>query len=213
MDEDVGSDDAIGTCRIDLAKTRTYGSDRVQAPCMATKGGKQHGFVQVSLAFTKNLAMMRPPAPAAHAPPPAYYPPPVPAPAAYYGQQQQQPQYHPVYAPAPHQPSPYAQPAYAPLPSPYGPPAVASSGGVLDAGELLVTLEFAKGLKDMDLFGRQDPYCFVTCGGMRYRSKTNTNGGKVRPISLSHSCFNHTIHISLHISPLPLPMSPALPSS
>ena len=180
MDEDVSSDDVIGTCRIDLAKARTYGSDRVQAPCMV-KGGKQSGFVQISLAFTKNSAMMRPPAPAAHAPPPAYYPAPAAAPAPYYGQPQ-----HPGYGPAPHQqPSPYAQPAYAPLPSPYGPPA-ASGGGVLDAGELLVTLEFAKGLKDMDVFGRQDPYCFVTCGGMRYRSKTNTNGGRVSPGTYSH---------------------------
>lgn len=46
-DEDVSGDDTIGTCRVDLARTRTYGSDKVQAPVMS-KSGKQHGFVQVS---------------------------------------------------------------------------------------------------------------------------------------------------------------------
>ena len=48
----------------------------------------------------------------------------------------------------------------------------------LDAGELTLTLEFAQGLKDKDLFGRQDPYCIVTVGAQRYKSRTHTDGGK-----------------------------------
>jgi hypothetical protein len=59
MDEDVGSSDLIGNARIDLAKTRTYGSDTVQAPVIS-KSGKQHGFVQVSLTFAKNSTMQAP---------------------------------------------------------------------------------------------------------------------------------------------------------
>ena len=53
----------------------------------------------------------------------------------------------------------------------------------LDAGELTLTLEFAHGLKDMDLFGRQDPYCIITCGAQRFKSKTHT--GKIISCNLA----------------------------
>ena len=59
MDEDVASSDLIGHARIDLAKTRTYGSDTVQAPVISSSG-KQHGFVQVSLSFVKNSLLQAP---------------------------------------------------------------------------------------------------------------------------------------------------------
>ena len=49
----------------------------------------------------------------------------------------------------------------------------------LDAGELTLTLEFAQGLKDKDLFGRQDPYCVITCGSQRFKSRTHT-GNRTR---------------------------------
>ena len=113
-DEDVSSDDLIGVCNVMLAKARTHGSDRIQAPVM-NKGGKQSGFVQVSLTFTKNSALQQRPAAAA--------------------QQQQHPYPAPVpygtvnghWAPPPQQQQPYPQqPAYAPPPQqqpyPYGAP-------------------------------------------------------------------------------------------
>lgn len=48
----------------------------------------------------------------------------------------------------------------------------------LEAGTLTVTLEFAQGLKDKDWFGRQDPYCLLTCGSQTFRSKVHEDGGK-----------------------------------
>ena len=114
-DEDVSSDDLIGVCNVMLAKARTHGSDRIQAPVM-NKGGKQSGFVQVSLTFTKNSALQQRPAAAAQQ---QQHPYPAPVP---YGtvnghwapppQQQQQPYpQQPAYAPPPQQqPYPYGAP-------------------------------------------------------------------------------------------------------
>lgn len=48
----------------------------------------------------------------------------------------------------------------------------------LDAGELKFTLQFAKDLKDQDWFGKQDPYCFIECGGQKLRSRTHIDGGR-----------------------------------
>jgi len=70
-DEDVGKDDTIGHCQVSLAKVRSYGRDTQQASVMS-KSGKQHGFVQVSMTFSKNSAIG---APHYGAPPPAAYPP------------------------------------------------------------------------------------------------------------------------------------------
>ncbi|KXZ43576.1 hypothetical protein GPECTOR_86g369 [Gonium pectorale] len=56
-DDDVAShDDYIGTCRVNFAKAREYGRDTVQLP-VSSKHGKQHGFVQVTLMFTRNSAL------------------------------------------------------------------------------------------------------------------------------------------------------------
>lgn len=159
MDEDVTLPDLIGNARIDLAKARTYGSDAIQAPVIS-KSGKQHGFIQVALSFAKNSSMM-------------------------HQQPQPQPHYNPAYPP---HPSGYAPPAaaYYPPPAPapqYHPPSQApqhanGGGGTLEAGELTLTLEFGQGLRDMDLFGRQDPFCVITCGGQRYQSRTHKDGGR-----------------------------------
>ncbi|EFJ42719.1 hypothetical protein VOLCADRAFT_97168 [Volvox carteri f. nagariensis] len=51
----------------------------------------------------------------------------------------------------------------------------------LEAGEMAVTVEFAKDLKDKDFFGKQDPYCIVKVGTQQYRTRTATDGGK-RPV-------------------------------
>eukprot|EP00798_Chlamydomonas_sp_ICE-L_P014117 gene14117-20071_t len=48
----------------------------------------------------------------------------------------------------------------------------------LEAGILKVTVEFGKGLKDKDIFGKMDPYCVLKCGGMTLRTKTAKGGGK-----------------------------------
>jgi hypothetical protein len=159
LDEDVTFPDLIGNARIDLARTRTFGSDTVQAPVM-TKNGKQHGFVQVALSFAKNSALMQPQPqalyhPATHPPQPSVYAPPA---AAYYPPPATAAQYHPP----------------APIPSSHP----AGGGGTLEAGELILTLEFAQGLKDKELFVRQDPYCIITCGGQRYQSRTHIDGGR-----------------------------------
>jgi Ca2+-dependent lipid-binding protein len=47
----------------------------------------------------------------------------------------------------------------------------------LEAGEIVVVLEFAQGLKDMDFFGKQDPFCILNCGSQSYKSKTHNRGG------------------------------------
>lgn len=44
----------------------------------------------------------------------------------------------------------------------------------LEAGQLTLTLQFAKGLKDKDLFGRQDPYAVISVGSQTFRSRTHT---------------------------------------
>jgi Ca2+-dependent lipid-binding protein len=33
-------------------------------------------------------------------------------------------------------------------------------------------------LKDVDAFGKQDPYCIITCGKLQHKSKTHTDGGR-----------------------------------
>lgn len=48
----------------------------------------------------------------------------------------------------------------------------------LDAGVMSVTLSYAKGLKDGDWFGRQDPYCKIRCGGQQMRTRTAVDGGR-----------------------------------
>mmetsp|Transcript_22081 Transcript_22081/g.37752 ORF Transcript_22081/g.37752 Transcript_22081/m.37752 type:complete len:598 (+) Transcript_22081:88-1881(+) len=45
-------------------------------------------------------------------------------------------------------------------------------------GALEVTLMHASDLKDVELMGRQDPYCVMTVGSKNFRSKTHTDGGK-----------------------------------
>lgn len=49
--------------------------------------------------------------------------------------------------------------------------------GVLEPGELTLIVEFAKGLKDKDWFGKQDPYCLLTCGAQTFRGRTAKDGG------------------------------------
>lgn len=48
----------------------------------------------------------------------------------------------------------------------------------LEAGVIVLTLEFASGLKDVQWFGRQDPYCRVIIGHQEFKSRTATDGGK-----------------------------------
>ncbi|KAG2447143.1 hypothetical protein HYH02_007889 [Chlamydomonas schloesseri] len=48
----------------------------------------------------------------------------------------------------------------------------------LDAGQLRVVLQYAKGLKDQDWFGRQDPYVRLRLGSQERRSRTHIDGGK-----------------------------------
>eukprot|EP00798_Chlamydomonas_sp_ICE-L_P015301 gene15301-21386_t len=48
----------------------------------------------------------------------------------------------------------------------------------LEAGELVVTLEFAQGLKDVEVLGKNDPFCIITCGSQQFRSRTIQGGGK-----------------------------------
>jgi Ca2+-dependent lipid-binding protein len=47
----------------------------------------------------------------------------------------------------------------------------------LEAGELEITIEFAKGLKDTNVFARQDPYCKVCVGTQEFKTRTATDGG------------------------------------
>ncbi|GLI69850.1 hypothetical protein VaNZ11_014567 [Volvox africanus] len=51
----------------------------------------------------------------------------------------------------------------------------------LEAGEMAVTIEYAKDLKDKDIFGKQDPYCIIRVGSQQFRTRTATDGGK-RPV-------------------------------
>lgn len=55
-DDDIGKDDTIGNCRIQLAHVRQAGRDQQQVPVLS-RSGKQHGFLQVTLTFTKNSAL------------------------------------------------------------------------------------------------------------------------------------------------------------
>lgn len=55
-DDDIGKDDTIGNCRIQLARVRQAGRDQQQVPVLS-RSGKQHGFLQVTLTFTKNSAL------------------------------------------------------------------------------------------------------------------------------------------------------------
>uniref|UniRef100_A0A7S0WKH2 Calcium-dependent protein kinase n=1 Tax=Chlamydomonas leiostraca TaxID=1034604 RepID=A0A7S0WKH2_9CHLO len=52
-------------------------------------------------------------------------------------------------------------------------------------GNLEVTLSHAQDLKDVEIVGRQDPYCVLTIGQRNFRSKTDTDGGK-------HPVWNET---------------------
>ncbi|PNH07195.1 Elicitor-responsive protein 3 [Tetrabaena socialis] len=122
MDEDtLARDDLIGTASASLAVVRERGSASLQLPVSSGKGGKQRGFVQVSLTFTPNNALR----------PGGQYAP--------YQQPYQQPcqHQHPQQYQAPYQ-QPYGYPpapsfaygAYPPPPSPapsfaygYPPPA------------------------------------------------------------------------------------------
>ncbi|GAX80957.1 hypothetical protein CEUSTIGMA_g8392.t1 [Chlamydomonas eustigma] len=152
MDEDSGKDDLIGSARISFAKARTMGKDQMKAPVIA-KNNKQHGFVQISLSFTKNSALVsnsRPPAAAMLS----------------AGAIMQQ-----VAPPLAGHSYPQSYPAVTSHPA-------QSSGGVMAAGELSFRLDFAKGLKDKDLFGKQDPFCIITCGQQQFKSHTHTDGGK-----------------------------------
>lgn len=87
-----------------------------------------------------------------------YAPPPAPYNAQAYGQPPagyaQPPPAYGQHPPAHGQPPAYGQ-QYPP--QPYAQPAQQANGGggAMEAGELTLTLEFAQGLKDKDLFGRQ----------------------------------------------------------
>lgn len=48
----------------------------------------------------------------------------------------------------------------------------------LEAGTLQVTVEFAKDLADKDWFGKQDPYCLLSIGNQKVRSRTHIDGGR-----------------------------------
>lgn len=48
----------------------------------------------------------------------------------------------------------------------------------LEAGVIVLTLEYADELKDVQWFGRQDPYCNVIIGNQEFKSKTANAGGK-----------------------------------
>ncbi|GLC60148.1 hypothetical protein PLESTB_001579100 [Pleodorina starrii] len=60
----------------------------------------------------------------------------------------------------------------------------------LDAGQLTVTVEYAKDLKDKDWFGKQDPYAVLRVGAQTFRTKTHEDGGK-NPV------WNETFHINI----------------
>mmetsp|Transcript_14112 Transcript_14112/g.30604 ORF Transcript_14112/g.30604 Transcript_14112/m.30604 type:complete len:300 (-) Transcript_14112:867-1766(-) len=47
----------------------------------------------------------------------------------------------------------------------------------LAPGSLKVTVEYAKDLKDSDLFGKQDPYCVLKLGTQTFKTKVVKNGG------------------------------------
>mmetsp|Transcript_20877 Transcript_20877/g.53101 ORF Transcript_20877/g.53101 Transcript_20877/m.53101 type:complete len:184 (-) Transcript_20877:812-1363(-) len=70
----------------------------------------------------------------------------------------------------------------------------------LDAGTLSLTLEYAKDLKDMDWFGKMDPYAIIKCGTQTVRSETATDGGR-NPVWTQTFDFNimneNTIEISI----------------
>ncbi|GFR40445.1 hypothetical protein Agub_g973 [Astrephomene gubernaculifera] len=48
----------------------------------------------------------------------------------------------------------------------------------LDAGVISMTIEFAKDLKDVEWFGRMDPYCIVRIGNQRFRTRTAEDAGR-----------------------------------
>eukprot|EP00798_Chlamydomonas_sp_ICE-L_P002834 gene2834-4940_t len=47
----------------------------------------------------------------------------------------------------------------------------------MDAGMLRVTIEYAKDLKDGDMFGKADPYAVLKCGNQKFRTKTMKRAG------------------------------------
>ncbi|KAG2449211.1 hypothetical protein HYH02_005958 [Chlamydomonas schloesseri] len=103
-DSDVSADDYIGTARVSLAKAREHGRDTQQC-AVHSKSGKQHGFVQVNLTFTRNSALKA----GAHGHP---------QPGAYPGYPQQA---YGAYAPPQAIPG-YGVPYGAPPPGAYGAP-------------------------------------------------------------------------------------------
>jgi hypothetical protein len=56
--------------------------------------------------------------------------------------------------------------------------------------ELTVTLQRAEGLKDHDLFTKQDPYAIITCGARKQRSRVHKSGG-------SNPVWNQTFTFSV----------------
>lgn len=48
----------------------------------------------------------------------------------------------------------------------------------MPAGQLCITVVNGKGLRDTELFSRQDPYVVIEAGSSKVRSKTHTDGGK-----------------------------------
>jgi len=71
----------------------------------------------------------------------------------------------------------------------------------LDAGVLSFTLEYGKDLKDMDWFGKMDPYAVIKCGTQTVRSKTHIDGGR-HPVWAQTFEFNiineNTVEISVY---------------
>ncbi|GIL49248.1 hypothetical protein Vafri_5330, partial [Volvox africanus] len=67
------------------------------------------------------------------------------------------------------------------LPEPYlrrVTPTSAALRMALDAGNLRVTLHYAKDIKDCDWFGRQDPYARLRVGSQEKRSRVCRDGGR-----------------------------------
>jgi Ca2+-dependent lipid-binding protein len=50
---------------------------------------------------------------------------------------------------------------------------------IMEAGRLTIILERAENLKDVEIFGKQDPFCLLQVGNSpAQRSKTHWDGGK-----------------------------------
>ena len=67
----------------------------------------------------------------------------------------------------------------------------------LEAGVIVLTLEYADGLKDVQWFGRQDPYCRVIIGNQEFKSRTANSGGKTPVWNETFRCDEQSCQLSL----------------